>query len=303
MPPPAAPPDPAAAGRLGQFARVLRAVRPDVLCLQQVTRGPRDVAAFVAAVLPPGVGDAWHVHAVLDNAVVSRFPLTAKGGRILTQGALRRGHATALVDLPDQRYPRDLYLICAHFQSEAGRAEVSLRQRQADAIVAWLRDAKSPGGKITLRQGTPFAVMGDLNVVDNPSPSLHTLLTGDIVDEKTFGGDIRPDWDGSDLTDLLPHHNESGADTYTWRDDTQAFPPGTLDRILYADSVIGIGRSFVLNTAAPDRGRTAACRITSHRCHAGSGEGHPGSFSGRRRLAPPQGVSGVRRSPARLLMR
>ena len=53
MPPPAAPPDPAADGRLGQFARVLRAVRPDVLCLQQVTRGPRDVAAFVAAVLPP----------------------------------------------------------------------------------------------------------------------------------------------------------------------------------------------------------------------------------------------------------
>ena len=241
------------------------------------------------------------MHAVLDNAVVSRFPLTAKGGRIFTQGALRRGHATALVDLPDQRYPRDFYLICAHFQSEAGRAEVSLRQRQADAIVAWLRDAKSPGGKITLRQGTPFAVMGDLNVVDSPSPSLHTLLTGDIVDEKTFGGDIRPDWDGSDLTDLLPHHNGSGADTYTWRDDTQAFPPGTLDRILYTDSVIAVGQSFVLNTTRMTEDELQRAGLAGHRCHAGSGERHPRSFSGRRRFARPHGV-GAFGSPARLLM-
>jgi hypothetical protein len=152
------------------------------------------------------------------------------------------------VNLPNDSYSRDLYVICAHFQSRAGQAQIELRQRQADAIVAWIRDAKAVGGKITLPQNTPFTVLGDLNVIDNPSRSLETLLTGDISDERTFGPDIRPDWDGSDLTDVLPHHNESGADTYTWRDDTQPFPPGVLDRILYADSVVTIGRSFVLNT-------------------------------------------------------
>ena len=240
--------DAVAEGRPGQFARVLRAVRPDVLCLQQVTRGPKDVAAFVAAILPAGVGHAWQAHVVLDNAVVSRFPLKSQAGRIFRHGALRRGHAAALVDLPDPRYPRDFYLVCAHFQSEAGRAEASLRQRQADAIVAWIADATSAGGKITLPPGTPFALMGDFNVIDDPSPSLNTLLTGDIADEKTFGGDSRPDWDGSNLTDMLPHHNESGTETYTWRDDAQPYPPAALDRILYADSAIGVGRSFVLNT-------------------------------------------------------
>jgi hypothetical protein len=93
-----------------------------------------------------------------------------------------------------------------------------------------------------------MVVMGDLNVIDQPSPSLNTLLTGDIVDEKTNGSDIRPDWDGSSLTDALPLHNEAGSDTYTWRDDTQQYPPGTLDRVLYSDSVVAVTRAFVLDT-------------------------------------------------------
>ncbi len=251
-------------GRPGQFARVLRALRPDVMCLQEVTHKPKDVAAFVTAILPSGVGQTWRAHTFFDSAIVSRFPLTSKAGRVFTQGALRRGHATALVDLPNDSYSRDLYVICAHFQSRAGQAQIELRQRQADAVVAWIRDAKAVGGKITLPQNTPFTVLGDLNVIDTPSPSLETLLTGDISDERTFGPDIRPDWDGSDLIDLLPHHNERGADTYTWRDDTEPFPPGVLDRILYADSVITIGRSFVLNTTSmtDDELRRAGLRAT-----------------------------------------
>jgi endonuclease/exonuclease/phosphatase family metal-dependent hydrolase len=235
-------------GRPGQFARILRAVRPDVLCLQQVTSDPEDVARFVTDVLPPGAGHAWQAHAILDNVIVSRFPLVSRGGRTFTQGRLRRGHAVALVDLPDGRHPRDLSVTCVHFQSNTGRAEMSLRQRQADAIVSWIRDAKSAGGAVTLAPGTPLVIAGDFNVIEQPSPSLNTLLTGDIVEEQRFGADIRPDWDGSDLTDILPHHNESGAETYTWRDDTQPFPPGALDRILYSDSVIRVGRSFVLDT-------------------------------------------------------
>jgi endonuclease/exonuclease/phosphatase family metal-dependent hydrolase len=173
-----------------------------------------------------------------------RFP----AGRIVAEGPLRRGHAAALIELPRQDYSRDLYVICAHFQSKAGPAERLLRQRQSDAIVAWIRDAKSADGEITLPQGTPFVVLGDLNVIDHPSSSLNTLLTGHIADEQAFGPDIRPDWDGSNLTAALPHHNESGSETYTWRDDTQPFPPGALDRIVYSDSVITVARSFVLNT-------------------------------------------------------
>jgi endonuclease/exonuclease/phosphatase family metal-dependent hydrolase len=235
-------------GSAGQFARVLRAVRPDVLCLQDVPREPEQLVRWVAALLPTGPDEQWHVHAVLDNVIVSRFPLRLPSGRIFTQGALRRGHVAALIDLPDQMAARDVYVICAHFQSRIGFDQLLLRQRQADAIAAWIGDAHAPGGEITLPQGTPIVVMGDLNVIDQPSPSLNTLLTGDIVDERTFGGDIRPDWDGSSLADILPLHNEAGIDTYTWRDDTQQYPPGTLDRVLYSDSVLAVTRAFVLDT-------------------------------------------------------
>ena len=38
-------------------------------------------------------------------------------------------------------------------------------------------------------------------------------------------------------------------DTYTWRDDTQSFPPGALDRVLYTDIMMAVEHSFVLNTA------------------------------------------------------
>jgi endonuclease/exonuclease/phosphatase family metal-dependent hydrolase len=243
-------PDSLGQGRPGQFARVLRAVRPDVLCLQEVTREMPDVAALMATILPPGSGHAWDVHAVFDTAIVSRFELKERAGRVFGQGRLRRGHAVALVDLPDQDYARDLYVICAHFQSQPDPAQMALRQRQADAIAAWIRDARSPGGEITLAPQTPLAVMGDLNVIDSPSPSLATLLTGNIVDEQTYGADFRPDWDGSDLADALPSHNDAGPDRYTWRDDTQRFMPGMLDRILYSDSAMTLVRSFVLDTMA-----------------------------------------------------
>jgi endonuclease/exonuclease/phosphatase family metal-dependent hydrolase len=244
-------PTPAASdpeGSAGQFARVLRAVRPDVLCLQEVTRQPQDVAAVVATILPVATDDTWHAHAMLDNVIVSRFPLSSVAGRIFSEGALRRGHATALINLPKQRYSHDLYVICAHFQSRTGAAQRALRQRQANAIVAWMDDATSAGGEITLPQGTPFLVMGDLNVIDQPSPSLNTLLTGDVADAKTVDGNTPPHRNSMHLRDVLPHHNESGAETYTWRDDTTSYPPGALDRILYSDGAMTVGRSFVLDT-------------------------------------------------------
>jgi endonuclease/exonuclease/phosphatase family metal-dependent hydrolase len=235
-------------GSAGQFARVLRAVRPDVLCLQEVTRQPEDVAAVVATILPVAADDTWHSHAMLDNVIVSRFPLSSVAGTIFSEGTLRRGHATALINLPKPRYSYDLYLICAHFQSRAGAAQQALRQRQANAIVSWMDDATSARGAITLPQGTPFLVMGDLNVIDQPSPSLNTLLTGDVTDAKPADGNTSPHRHGVNLRDVLPHHNESGAETYTWHDDTQTYPPGALDRILYSAGAMTVGRSFVLDT-------------------------------------------------------
>jgi hypothetical protein len=101
---------------------------------------------------------------------------------------------------------------------------------------------------VTLRPGTPIVILGDMNVIDDPALYLRTLLTGDIADERHYGADFRPDWDGTDLTDAYPSQNGAGRLHYTWRNDTQRFPPGALDRILFTDSVLEAVNSFVLNT-------------------------------------------------------
>ena len=155
----------------------------------------------------------------------------------------------ALVDLPDSEYENDLYLICAHFQALGGQANVQARQEHADAIIAWIGDAKTPGGEIDLPPGTGIVVLGDFNVYDtDPAHHLTTLLSGDIENEDRYGHDIMSDWDETGLADAMPRHNGMREEVYTWRDDTQEFNPGALDRILYTDSVISVENAFILNT-------------------------------------------------------
>jgi endonuclease/exonuclease/phosphatase family metal-dependent hydrolase len=232
-----------------RFLRMARGIQPDLLCLQEATVGSERVTDLLNQVLPLGDGATWYAHHAVDNVIVSRFPLSALAGGIVEEGEKQRGHAMALADLPDASYDRDLYVVCVHNQSGAGALNVALRQRQADVIARWIRDAKSLGGSLTLRPGTPMVILGDMNVIDDPALYLRTILTGDIADERRFGPDFRPDWDDTDLTDAYPSHNGKGRLFYTWRNDTQRFPPGALDRVLYTDSVLDAVNSFVLNTA------------------------------------------------------
>ena len=235
-----------------QFDRIVKAVTPDILCLQEISplRDPQQVGDILDTLLPLENGRKWQTHQGLDNIIASRFNLEEKAARLVQSGSITSfGQVMALVDLPDDSYERDLYLICAHFKSQGGQANIQARQEHADAIIADMGDARTPGGEIDLPFGTPIMAMGDFNVYDtDPAHHLTTLLTGDIENEDKYGPDSKPDWDGTDLADALPHHNGAGADTYTWRDDTQEFNPGTLDRILYTDSVIQVENAFVLNT-------------------------------------------------------
>jgi endonuclease/exonuclease/phosphatase family metal-dependent hydrolase len=240
------------------FIRILQAVQPDVLCLQEINpaRDPRQVSRILDAALPLDGGRAWQAHSGVDNVIAARFSLSMQDARFsYRSGAGGLGHAMALVDLPDEIFTSDLYLVCAHFKSQGGAANIRLRQAHADALIAWLRDARTPGGEVDLPAATPFILLGDFNVYDtDPAHHLTTLLEGDIVNEARYGADFAPDWDGTPLADALPSHNAAGEVFYTWRDDTQEFNPGVLDRILYADSVLAVEHAFVLNTMmmAPD---------------------------------------------------
>jgi endonuclease/exonuclease/phosphatase family metal-dependent hydrolase len=248
-----------------EFVRIVKAIDPDVICLQEINplRDPQHVGSILDAAIPLGNGKTWQTHSGQDNVIAARFDLVMRAERLVHRGNITRlNNALALVDLPDANYPSDLYLICAHFRSQGGQENIEARQEHADAIVGWIRDIRTPGDEIDLPANTPMVVLGDLNVYDtDPAYHLTTLLTGDVVNENEHGMDIAPDWDDTSLADALPRHNASGDEVYTWRDDTQEFNPGALDRILYTDSVITVSHGFVLNTTTMPEAQLAAAGL------------------------------------------
>lgn len=231
------------------FLRVVKAVGADVVCLQEINpaRPAQQVADLLDRATPLGGDARWQAFIGQDNVIAARWPLKLTATD--TSPPTDRGHAMALVDLPDERYAADLYVIDAHLKSAGGPENIARRARHADAIVQWIRDARAPGGKIDLPARTPIVICGDLNVYDNdPRRHLFTLISGDISDEQTYGPDFLPDWDDTILGDVLPSHNARGAEHWTWRDDTTKFNPGPLDHVIYTDSVLCVAHAFVLDT-------------------------------------------------------
>jgi endonuclease/exonuclease/phosphatase family metal-dependent hydrolase len=236
--------DISAANRPAQFARVLRALRPDVLCLQEVTVSVTRSAALVNHILPLPDGQSWQAHSGVDTVIISRFKLSARSEGHVQDGERRRGHAMALIGTP----AADLFMICAHFQSSNSPEEAALRQQQAQSIASTIRDAKAGVGAIPLPARTPFIVLGDFNAIAGATAFVDAIVSGRAAD--AGGRAERLDWDHSSLTDALPRHNASGSERYTWRNDLEQFPPGILDRIVYSDSVLGSLNQFVLDTTA-----------------------------------------------------
>jgi endonuclease/exonuclease/phosphatase family metal-dependent hydrolase len=236
--------DVAGASRPSRFARVLRALQPDVVCLQEVTVGAQRSAALVDQILPLGSGRTWQAHGAVDTVIVSRFRLGARDEGHVEEGDRRRGHAIAVIDSPTAA----LYMICAHFQSSDGPEDIAMRQRQAQLVVSTIRAARAGRGAVPLRSRTPFIILGDFNAIPGGAMFVDAIVSGKasptIPVERADG----LDWDRSSLTDARPHHNVSRREVYTWRNDLEPFPPGALDRILYSDSVLASVNQFVLDT-------------------------------------------------------
>jgi len=233
--------------RLDEFRRVIAALDPDIMCVQEINpaRDPQQLADIFNETLPLKNGKGWHATIGSDNVTLSRYPLSMLADRTKPEG--HKSQSLALVDLPDGRYDRDIYIMNQHFACCGGADKEAKRQQQADALANWMRDARTQGGFIDLPQGTPIVVLGDLNIVEGPRP-VETLVTGDISDEATYGRDSPPDWDGTDNTDLHPLHNGIGPDDFTWRNDSDRFDPSRLDYVIYTDSVLLVVKKFILNT-------------------------------------------------------
>ncbi|MCG8408321.1 MAG: endonuclease/exonuclease/phosphatase family protein [Phycisphaerales bacterium] len=232
--------------KVDEFRRVIVALNPDIMCLQEINgdRNPQDIADIFDQVLPLS-GGQWQAMIGHSNVIVSRYPLSMMAEHTVPAG--QRAQAMALVDLPNETYLSDIYLINEHYRCCGGVDNDPQRQQQSDAVVNWMRDARSPGEFISLPEDTPIVVLGDFNIVGGPGP-LDTLLCGNISDEGTYGNDSPPDWDGTCNVDVHPMHNGAGSDDYTWRNDNSNFDPGRLDYITFSDSLIMAVHDFVLNT-------------------------------------------------------
>ena len=250
---------PPAGVRHESFARIVQALDPDIIALQEVLSPDIDatLTRLMNLYIPLEDGKSWHVHSVSDNALISRYPMRWQDGELAVPHPIPQwglpdfhfGFASALVDLPKRFGDTDLLVLAMHNKSGGDEMHVRMRQIQSDAMVRWLRDLRTSAQEHTVADSTPIVILGDMNVVPQASMQPYeTLLIGDIADEETFGPDFRIDWDGTGLIDAKPSHNGKGQEYYTWRNDDLHFEPSALDRILFTDSVTTIRQRFVLNT-------------------------------------------------------
>lgn len=224
-----------------KLRRQVQAVQPQIINFQEIyNHTPTQTRNLVESWLPSEQGQFWFSGGTFDCHTVSRYPI---------QGSWNLDGNTAFLLNTTSVFGKRTLLINLHLP--AGTNEAG-RQAQVDKILAFIRDAKEPGGTLTLEEGSPIIIVGDTNFVGD-SQQLRSLLTGDIVDNAAFGPDFNPDWDGTDLADLLCRQTEKRT-SYTWRNDSSYFWPGRLDYIIYTDSALDVGNRFILypRTMSPD---------------------------------------------------
>jgi len=224
------------------FERILQVINPDVICFSECANSTvEQIEQVMNQILPLPNSQSWNAMKLdYDDVVASKFPIL-QGWTYDPDG---RSFAS-LIDLPEY-YGTDLLTINAHLKCCGGQPNDDKRQRQVDAIISFLLDAKTPGGSIDLPQDTPFLILGDLNFVGDRQ-QLTTLITGEIINTQLFGNGGPPDWDDTDLEDLISQQTDKRT-AYTWRNDNSSFPPGRLDFQIYSNSVMSVEKSFVIQT-------------------------------------------------------
>ncbi|MCF8370290.1 MAG: T9SS type A sorting domain-containing protein [Bacteroidales bacterium] len=225
--------------RQASFGRIIQAISPDIItfneCYGTQWYQARDL---LDAWLPlPGSAswNCWKIDG--SNITCSRYPIL-QNWQILPDRRL----TASLIDLPVE-YLHDVVVINAHFKCCDGD---SIRQREADAFINFVRDIKTPGGLIDVPAGTPFVLSGDLNLV-GLSQQLTTLLTGDIQDTAQFGSPIAPDWDNTELADIISLQADQRM-AFTWQDYASDYWPGRLDFTIASEVDFEAEKTFIINT-------------------------------------------------------
>lgn len=249
--------------RQEHFKRVLSVLKPDIVTFNECW----DVTPGMAATLlnesvPLGNFQSWTaVKLDQGNITVSRYP-------ILQNWQVYPGHrlTASLINLPDNLFSTDLLVINGHLKCCSDGNYT--RQQEADAFASFILDAKAPGGAITLPEGTPFVLSGDLNLV-GWQQQLTTLLTGDIVNTNTFGSGSPLDWDDTDLQDVIALQADQRM-AYTWRSDFSSYPPSRIDFHICSNSVMEVKKAFTLQTEIMTPERLAEYGLQADDTHLAS---------------------------------
>lgn len=231
------------------FRNVVSVLQPDIVTFNEAWDATVGQAvSFMNQAAPLGNFQSWQgVKLDAGNITLSRFP-------ILENWLVYPGHrlTASLIDVPESMSGVDFLVINAHLRCCEANYE---RQQEADAFAKFILDLKSPGGAITLPEGTPFALSGDLNLV-GWRQQLTTLLTGDIQNTATFGAGGALDWDGTDLADIVGLQSDRRM-AHTWESESSQYPPSRLDFLICSNSVLDVVKSFTLNTTAMSSERLA----------------------------------------------
>lgn len=215
------------------YDRIFKAVNPDIVGFCEIyENSSAQVAALMESFLPSTGSNKWyHASSNPDIRIVSRYPI------INTRGI--DGNGAFLIDMGKEK----LVAIVAHLPCCSNETQ---RQMEVDNIMAFVRGIKYGISPFQVPVNTPIVIMGDMNFVGY-SQQLNTFITGDIINNSTYGPDFTPDWDDSNLKDLKPL--TAGLPmTFTWNSDYGSYSAGRLDYMIYTGSVMQANNSFVLWT-------------------------------------------------------
>jgi len=213
--------------------RLLAAIEPDVIAYQEIYSHS---ATETRIVVEGALGGSWSADKVGDMVLLTR-------SEIIDSWSIQDDRAGAFLITPMNEFEHNLLVINMHLHCCDNNAD---RQAEVDAIMAFVRDARTAGGELDLAPENPIIITGDTNFVGWVR-QLETLLTGDISDEVTYGPDFAPDWDDTDLADIISSHVIHPR-TYTWYKEWSGYGPGRLDYIITTDSNVEVGTHGVLQT-------------------------------------------------------
>ncbi len=239
-------------GRIGQgnaeaaMQRILGATAPDIIGFSEVSNTSASAMANRLNTWIPLESGTWHVvKDDYDLMVASRFPIGANFPGVF------RNFPVVINDVPGWEDP--MLFTSSHLKCCGGANNEAQRQSEADEFMAFMREAFTEGGELSLPEQAPAVFGGDLNMVGLSGP-IYTLVTGDIDDEGTYGADFGPDADGSALTEWPILQSDHPFD-YTWENPGSEFGPGKLDYLITRDDVAPLLKGFAINTAQMSVGR------------------------------------------------